>query len=102
MKKIKWMKKKKNQKNILPISNQVVWIIGASSGIGEGLVQYYASMGAKLIISARSRDKLYQVKTASKGNPMNIHVLPLDLEDTFSLHQMVQAALRIFGRIDTL
>lgn len=96
------MKKKKNQQNIIPISKQVVWIIGASSGIGEGLVKYYASMGAKLIISARSRDKLYQAKTASKGNPMNIHVLPLDLEDTSSLHHTAQEAIRIFGHIDTL
>jgi len=96
------MKTKKNKKHILPIHNQVIWIVGGSSGIGEGLVYYYAALGAKLIISARSTDKLYHVKTSSKGNPMNIHVLPVDLENTASLQNKAEEALRIFGRIDTL
>lgn len=93
---------KRSKKNIIPAGHRVIWIIGASAGIGEGLAKYYASIGAKLIISARSRDKLYQVKAACKGNPMNVHVLPLDLEDETSLPEKALEALRIFGRIDTL
>ncbi|WP_134091439.1 SDR family oxidoreductase [Olivibacter sp. XZL3] len=96
------MSTKKTNKNIFPIHHQVIWIIGASSGIGEALVKYYATMGAKLIISARSKDKLYQVKSSCKGNPMNVHVLPLDLENPHTLAGKVQEALRIFGRVDTL
>uniref|UniRef100_F4CD06 Short-chain dehydrogenase/reductase SDR n=3 Tax=Sphingobacteriaceae TaxID=84566 RepID=F4CD06_SPHS2 len=96
------MNMKRSKKNIIPAGHRVIWIIGASAGIGEGLAKYYASIGAKLIISARSRDKLYQVKAACKGNPMNVHVLPLDLEDETSLPEKALEALRIFGRIDTL
>lgn len=92
----------KTKKDILPANRQVIWIIGASSGIGEGLAKHYAAMGAKLIISARSKDKLYQVKASCKGNPMNVHVLPLNLEDVTTLNQKAQDALHIFGRIDTL
>lgn len=96
------MKKTKRRLSPLPSNRTVVWIVGASSGIGQGLANHYAALGAKLILSARSKDQLYQVKAACKGNPMNIHVLPLDLEDVNSLANMAQEAWRIFGRIDIL
>ncbi|GAA4804365.1 SDR family NAD(P)-dependent oxidoreductase [Olivibacter ginsenosidimutans] len=92
------MKKKVN----IPINHQVIWIIGASSGIGEGLAYHYAALGAKLILSARSKDRLYRVKTACKGSPMHVHVLPLDLENLADLEARTHEALRIFGRIDLL
>ena len=42
--------------------NKVVWITGASSGIGEALAKAFASDGAKLILSARREDELNRVK----------------------------------------
>lgn len=83
------------------MKNKVVWITGASSGIGEALVYAYDKMGAKLILSARNRDELYRVKTACKS-PVNIHVLPLDLENTASLEIKAEEAIRIYGHIDLL
>ncbi len=80
----------------------VVWITGASSGIGEALVHAYQQEGAKLIISARNRDRLYEVKASCQGNPLDIHVLPLDLEDTHSLQQKAAEALKIYGKVDIL
>lgn len=94
------MRNKKNKKTAS--ANQVIWIIGASSGIGEALARHYSASGAKLILSARSRDKLYSVKSTCKGNPMNTHILPLNLENMEDLSQHAQEALRIFGRIDML
>jgi len=96
------MNTKEKKRTIPPISSRIIWIIGASSGIGEGLAKHYAALGAKLILSSRSKDKLYRVKAACKGNPMNIHVLPLDLEKIQELEGKTQEALRIFGRIDLL
>lgn len=37
---------------------KVVWITGASQGLGETLAAYFAAQGARLILSSRSRDKL--------------------------------------------
>ncbi|MDO7743029.1 MAG: SDR family NAD(P)-dependent oxidoreductase, partial [Pedobacter sp.] len=83
------------------MKNKVVWITGASSGIGEALVYAYNSAGAKLIISARNRDELFRVKMNCK-NQINVHVLSLDLEDTDQLADKAAAAEKIFGQIDLL
>jgi short-subunit dehydrogenase len=81
---------------------QIVWITGASSGIGEALVYAYSQKGAKLILSSRNKDRLYEVKTACKRNPLDIHVLPLDLDELDALPKKVADALNIFGKIDVV
>lgn len=81
--------------------NKIIWITGASSGIGEALVYAYNALGAKLIISSRNRDQLYKVKSKCKDQ-INVHVLPLDLEDTDSLTGKAEQAIRIYGSIDML
>ena len=83
------------------MKDKIVWITGASSGIGEALVYKYYKEGAKLIISARNRDELFRVKGNCK-NAMQVHVLSLDLEQHGSLDQKAAEALRIFGKIDLL
>lgn len=83
------------------MKNKVVWITGASSGIGEALVYAYSNQGASLIISARNRDELFRVKGNCK-TPALVHVLSFDLEDTAALPAKASDAIRIFGRIDLL
>lgn len=84
------------------INNKVVWITGASSGIGEALTYKMNELGAKLIISSRNGEALYQVKANCKHTPLDIHVLPLDLEDTASLPVKAAAAINIYGHIDLI
>lgn len=83
------------------MKNKVVWITGASSGIGEALVYAYNNSGAKLIISARNRDELFRVKGNCK-NQINVHVLSLDLENTAELAGKTKDAQKIFGHVDLL
>ncbi len=83
------------------MKNKVVWITGASSGIGEALVYAYNAMGAKLIISARNRDELFRVKSNCKDQ-INVHVLSLDLADGNALPSKAADAIRIYGNIDIL
>lgn len=86
----------------MEIRNKVVWITGASSGIGEALAYKLNEMGAKLILSSRNRASLYVVKSKCKINPLDIHVLPLDLENTNSLKEVTTSAIKIFNRIDVI
>lgn len=83
------------------MKNKIVWITGASSGIGEALVYAFNALGAKLIISSRNRDELFRVKSNCKAQ-IDVHVLSLDLEDSASLPAKAADALRIFGKIDIL
>lgn len=82
------------------IKGSVVWLTGASSGIGEELAYQLAKKGAKLIISSRRKNELDRVKTHCESD--NVQVLPLDLSDAFSLGQKPKEAETFFGPIDIL
>lgn len=86
----------------MDFKNKIVWITGASSGIGEALVYALNQQGAKLIISSRKAESLYKVKQKCKINPLDIHVLPLDLEQKQTLFSKADEAWKIYGRIDIL
>lgn len=83
------------------MKNKVVWITGASSGIGEALVYACNEQGAKLIISGRNRDELFRVKNNCKDQ-INVHVLSFDLAASETLIDKANDALRIYGYIDIL
>ena len=42
--------------------NSVIWVTGASSGIGEALVKEYAKEGTRLILSSRNKENLEKLK----------------------------------------
>ena len=79
----------------------VIWITGASSGIGEELAKQYAQRGNRLILSARREKELERVK-ALCSHPENISIVPLDLTKFDELPKKVDEALRCFGSIDLL
>jgi len=81
--------------------DEVIWITGASSGIGEELAKQYAKRGTKLILSARRKVELERVRN-SCIHPENIKIVTLDLTDFVSLPQRVEEAKQCFGRIDLL
>lgn len=83
------------------MKNKVIWITGASSGIGEALAYELSELGAKIILSARREDALLKVKSNCKFAE-NATILPLDLTQFDSLENITKNALSIYGRIDIL
>ena len=81
--------------------NQVIWVTGASSGIGKSLAIELSKQDVQLILSSRNREALELVKNECE-NSDNVEVLPLDLEDYNNLHHKVDEAITFFGRIDML
>lgn len=63
------------------VENKVVWITGASQGIGEALAQQFAQLGAKLILSSRRPEELERVKASLSGPnvPEGVVILPMDI-----------------------
>ncbi len=83
-------------------NDQIVWVTGASSGIGEALAYAFSREGAKLILSGRREAELERVKAACATAPENILVLPLDLVQFDSLPEKAKQAAARFGRVDVL
>jgi len=85
------------------LQNKVIWITGASSGIGEALTYELAQKGAKLILSSRRKEELERVKgnCIASAQP-NIRVLALDLAEASTLQLSTEAAIQIFGHVDVL
>ncbi len=77
--------------------DQIVWIVGASSGIGEALAHELAGRGATLALSARRKDAL-EVLKSSLGDRHK--VFALDVTESEMSLRTAQAIRAAFGRID--
>lgn len=82
------------------INGKVVWITGASSGIGEALAYELAAKNCKLILSARNAEALEIVK--SKCSNTEVVILPFDLVDFDNAKNNVEKGINAFGKVDVL
>ena len=83
----------------------VVWITGASSGIGEALAKQYVKQGAKLVLSSRRVAELERVKKAclaAGAKDSEVLVLPLDVLEVDLMSDKVKTVLKHFDCIDVL
>lgn len=85
----------------MTFDDRVVWITGASSGIGEALAYACSRRGARLLLSARRAGALEAVRQRC-AHPERHHVVPLDLACPASLDAAAAAALAVHGRVDVL
>ena len=81
--------------------NKIIWITGASSGIGKALAIALSKQQCKLILSSRNKASLELVKAACEY-PKSIKIIPLDLENHASLSLKAVEAVKAFGKIDVL
>ncbi len=85
----------------MQVNNKVVWITGASSGIGETLAKTLNENGAKVILSARRPSELERVQSECL-NPDHTAILPLDLAEHEQASSWAQEAISKFGHVDIL
>jgi len=83
-------------------AGKVVWITGASSGIGEALVYEFARLGATIIASSNEASDLERVKSNCGDKASSITCAPFDLSDTSDISSLVGSQLTRTGRIDYL
>lgn len=67
-------------------AGKVVWIVGASQGLGLALAEHFASQGAKLILSSRSVEKLEAVKLKCLKyiGENDVKILPVDITEEYA------------------
>ncbi|MEO0471547.1 MAG: SDR family oxidoreductase [Bacteroidota bacterium] len=86
----------------MTFQGKVVWITGASSGIGEALVKACVQAGATVLLSARREKELERVKASCGENAEKCFVVPMDLTQIDRLPEIVSQQIQQHGRIDVL
>src|SRR5262245_47431229 len=80
--------------------NQVIFITGASSGIGEALAKAFAQEGAQVALAARRVDRLEDLSREINSSGRQTMALPCDVTKDGDLEKAVEAVRKQFGKID--
>lgn len=85
----------------LPLQDKVIIVTGASSGIGLASARQFGSEGAKVVMAARSYEKLLEL-APSVGPAERVLCVKCDVTREEDCRALVEATLARFGRIDVL
>lgn len=85
------------------LTNKIVLITGASSGIGEACAQVFAAQGARLILSARRVERLEKLVQELTQHYGNVHyILPLDVRNKILVNKQLGSLPEEWKSIDIL
>jgi short-subunit dehydrogenase len=84
-----------------PISEQVIVITGASSGIGLATARAAAAQGARLVLAARGEDALREIEQHLRNEGAEVVTVAADVGDRAEVERIATAALERFGGFDT-
>ena len=81
---------------------KVVWVTGASSGIGEALVYAFTKRKATVIASSNDLKTLESVRKNCGTFSDQVHCVPFDLTDMQNIQEVVKEQIKAFHKIDIL
>lgn len=85
------------------LKDKLVFISGASSGIGQACAEVFAKAGAKLILCARNKEKLTDIATDLKARYGTVSLtIQLDVQDKTAVHQACDTLPQEWQKIDIL
>ena len=83
------------------LSDQVMVIVGGSSGIGLATARRAAAAGAKFVLAARNSEALDEVVVAIRNKGGRASALDIDIADEGASGRLLDHALDTYGRVDT-
>lgn len=81
---------------------KVVWITGASSGIGKAMAHKWSQLGYKVVLSARRQELLKAIAMGIKDSGGEALVIPVDIMEETSIEKAVQQIITSLGRLDVV
>lgn len=84
------------------MKNNVIIITGASSGIGKATAKLLAKKGAKVVLTARSTDKLESLKKEIEDNQGKAFVVSADVTDKKAFETVVSKTIEKYGTVNAL
>lgn len=84
-----------------PINQQVVAVVGASSGIGRETALRFGKRGAKVVVSARSESGLVSLVDEIKREGGEATYIVADVSDFEQVKAIVEKTVEVYGRLDT-
>lgn len=88
--------------NTQTLTEKVILITGASSGIGEATARHLAARGHKVVMGARRTDRLEKLAAEIRANGGTVEYTELDVTDLASVQAFAALALEKFGRMDVI
>lgn len=82
------------------LKDKVIFVTGASSGIGAAAVRLFAREGANVVAAARRRDKLETLSAELNRKGLTVSIVECDVRNEGSVAEAVEFALSRFGRLD--
>lgn len=89
-------------KNLFDVTNKVVVVTGASSGLGEQFVRLFAENGAKVALLARRKERMDQLVNELKEQGIQAIAVACDVTVEESIIAAIGTVKEYFGRIDIL
>ncbi len=84
------------------MKDKVVIVTGASSGIGLAIAKEIAGRGAKVVMAARSEDKLKKIESELRNKGFEAYAIRTDVSDKDDCRNLIEKTVEKYGKINIL